>query len=578
MADRSGGFRSGPVRTLLHRRRDRIGTLAISATAILASFAEAYVLVALSVSALRLTSDNMGSLSFPGGFDVSEMSGSRLILSGLLALSVRAVALVGNSVVSARLIESMTWRWRRRLFLSFQRARWDVQAARDEGYLQTLVQGHTNRVGSVMLQLTKAITAATSFSVFIAGAFVLEPRAAFGLVLFGVLLALVLRPILGLSRRTAVRQREAGNEFARLLGETETLSMEHRVFGVEDRVSAGVLDQLDRQRRAGVVQRMLMLLTPQLYSIAGYVAMLGGVFVATSVGVGDPAAIGGVVLLMIRSIGYGQTLQATAQGIASSRPFIDELAATSSSLESAEFELGSTNPGSFRELVFDGAEISRGDQVVLSDVDLIIRSGEVIGVIGPSGGGKTTLVSAMLGLLELTGGRLLINGSTPASEASASWWRSSVAYVPQRPSLFDGSVSENIAFHRDVDADAVRRAADRANLSSDLDEWSDGLDRSVGPRGSQLSGGQQQRVSLARALAAEPSLLVLDEPTSALDGAAEEAVVHALEELRGSCTIIVVAHRLSTLRFCDRVIEVVDGSIVERAPTSPDLGPTVGLS
>ena len=148
------------------------------------------------------------------------------------------------------------------------------------------------------------------------------------------------------------------------------------------------------------------------------------------------------------------------------------------------------------------------------------------------------------------------------SQVDRAWWTQRVAFVPQDPLLFTGTVAENIRFFREgFDDQAVRRAATQANVLGDINNLPRGFDTHLGERGSQLSGGQRQRMSIARALLGEPELLVLDEPTSALDGQSEALIRETLAAVQGKVTVVIIAHRLSTLDLCDRIAVIEAGRV-----------------
>jgi ABC-type multidrug transport system fused ATPase/permease subunit len=142
-------------------------------------------------------------------------------------------------------------------------------------------------------------------------------------------------------------------------------------------------------------------------------------------------------------------------------------------------------------------------------------------------------------------------------------WAARIACVPQEPVLLAGTVGDNIRWFRDLDSDRLIAAARQANIADEIAAWPSGIDTPVGHGGSQLSVGQRQRVCLARALAGEPDILLLDEATSALDNASEERIRTALEALKGSVTMVIVAHRPSTLSLCDRIVRIDDGTLAD---------------
>jgi ABC-type multidrug transport system fused ATPase/permease subunit len=201
----------------------------------------------------------------------------------------------------------------------------------------------------------------------------------------------------------------------------------------------------------------------------------------------------------------------------------------------------------------DGADVLHG-------LDLAIGRGETVGLVGPSGSGKTTIVRILLRLLEPTDGQVRYAGVPLNSMSLASWYHT-VAFVPQDPRLLTATVAENIDLFRNATRDEIESASIAAHLHDEVLALPDGYDTVVGPAGVALSGGQQQRLAMARALLREPRVLVLDEPTSALDVRSEARVQATLAGLRGRVTTVIIAHRLSTLAACDRIVVVVGGRI-----------------
>ncbi len=199
----------------------------------------------------------------------------------------------------------------------------------------------------------------------------------------------------------------------------------------------------------------------------------------------------------------------------------------------------------------------------LQGVSLEIRKGESVGIIGPSGSGKTTLVDVILGLLRPNQGDVYIDSASLQTCAAA--WQRQIGYVAQSIYLTDGTLRSNVAFglpDTAIDDASVWRALDIAQLSVFVRALPEGLGTVIGERGIRLSGGQRQRIGIARAVYHDPQVLVFDEATSALDHETEAAVVAAIEQLRGQKTMIVIAHRLTTVANCDRVVRLAAGKIV----------------
>jgi ABC-type bacteriocin/lantibiotic exporter with double-glycine peptidase domain len=202
------------------------------------------------------------------------------------------------------------------------------------------------------------------------------------------------------------------------------------------------------------------------------------------------------------------------------------------------------------------------EQPALRDVNLEIRRGESIGIVGPTGGGKSTLLDVLIGILRPTGGRVTVDGQDLHGR-EPDWW-ASLGAVPQQVFLIDDTLRRNIALGIEddaVDEVAVREAVTLAQLDTTVDELPDGLETVVGERGVRLSGGQRQRVAIARALYHRPDILIFDEGTSALDTNTERELIAAIDRLRGQLTLVIVAHRLATVRGCDRIVLVERGRV-----------------
>ena len=195
---------------------------------------------------------------------------------------------------------------------------------------------------------------------------------------------------------------------------------------------------------------------------------------------------------------------------------------------------------------------------VLKNINLSLKKGARIGFIGVTGSGKSTLIDIIMGLLPPTNGKLMID-QQPINSQNCRAWQAHIAHVPQNIYLSDSTIEENIAFgiaKEEIDHQRVKKAAQQAQIAELIEEWKEGYQTFVGERGVRLSGGQRQRIGIARALYKKANVLIFDEATSALDNETEWEVMKAIEEIGEEITVLIIAHRLTTLKGCDKIVKL----------------------
>jgi ABC-type multidrug transport system fused ATPase/permease subunit len=533
---------------------------ALAVASILAGFAEAGILAILAQSALLLINDASRVHLSLGPLHLHPSLGTLLSLGVSLALVRLALAVV-MSFVPASLATNTQARLRSELFAAFTCASWDLQSQDREGYLQELLTSHVNQATGSYVTAVGLIVAALTFLVLVTTAVALNAVAALGILVIAVGLAVLLRPLGTMGSRRAHELSRGWLAYAGGVNEAVRLAEEAHVFGAQ----ASQRDRLDELirafRRPNLQTQWLALVVPGAYQSLIYLFLLLALVVLDAVGTGHIATLGAVVLLLVRSGAYGQQIQSALQNLRQSEAYVVRLHEAERRYRASAPAVGTRSLETIRTLTFANVSFAynRGEPT-LSNVDFEVISGEAIGIIGPSGAGKSTVVQILLGLRVPGSGSYLING-LPASDFSREDWRRHFAYVPQEPRLLHASVRDNVRFFRDIEDGSIERASRLAGIHDDVIRWPAGYDTIIGPRADAISGGQQQRICLARALAADPQVLVLDEPTSALDPHAEQLIQQSLLGLRGKLTLFIVAHRVAPLDICQRVMVIVNGRL-----------------
>lgn len=298
-----------------------------------------------------------------------------------------------------------------------------------------------------------------------------------------------------------------------------------------------------------------------LYLLSAYDGNLGNILPVLSV-----YALAGFKLLPAFQQMY--TSLAQVKGNIASFDSVEGDLAASQNIEDIKpaIKAGKLSPKKLIKLDNIGFRYPGKEEQALSEVTLEIPVNQVIGLVGASGSGKSTAIDVLLGLIEPQSGSLVVDGEEVRGQKKRAW-QNNVGFVPQAIFLADSSIRENIAFGippEEIDEARVMRAAEMAHLDELLERLPEGLNTRVGERGIQLSGGQRQRIGIARALYDDAEVLVLDEATSALDGITEKLVMDAIHDFSGKKTIIMIAHRLATVKKCDCIYLLDSGKVIDK--------------
>ncbi|GAA1487148.1 ABC transporter ATP-binding protein [Brachybacterium fresconis] len=493
-----------------------------------------------------------------------SVEGSRMemIVASLVIAVIRGALQLLVAYLPARMSAQAMARLRKRLFDGFVGSTWSVKGSEREGGFQSLMINQVNATAQTIIVMSVTISSLLMFLTLLISAVALSPAAAAVITVASLALFIGLRPMARNLRKSSTNLSTEGIEYAKTTQDVASIAEEIQVFGASPSYRGVFYDQLRAVQRPFQHTRFMSQAVPALYQSTALLILVIALLVVSLAGTQSVTTLGAVVLMLVRAVTYGQRVQTSLTTIDEKVPFMLHLADAIEQYEKHAEVPGSTPLGSIENLEFRDVsyEYTPGKKA-LENVSFSVKMGEVVGIVGPSGSGKSTLVQLLLRLREPATGDYLVNGLA-AQDMQRTDWRKLVAYVPQMPQLVFGSVRENIRFFReDLTDEDVVQAAQRAHVHEDILSLSDGYDTVVGLRSASISGGQAQRICLARAFAANPKVVILDEPTSALDVKSEGLVQQSLEKLAGEAIVFLVAHRLTTLTVCDRVMVIKDAHL-----------------
>jgi ATP-binding cassette subfamily C protein len=564
----------------LFNRRERFGAAILLIMMAFGAFLEVLGLAAVPafVSAVidpgRLSDLPMvGVLLAPLG----AIDNRTLVVWGALALiaifAVKNGFLILNQYLQLRFITNRRMALASRLMRAYMRARYSFHLAHNNSELLRNVDREVNIVcfqvlGSVLDLSTRLLILAAVLGFL----FVAEPWITlFWVGFLGSAAAAGIVVISGRLRRFGVEEQQQRARFIKALYEGFGSLKEARVLNRERYFEHVVADAV---RQISLANRYRQFVAGTIAPITEFVAVVGLLtLAAVLVLIGRPTE-SIFVTLSLFVVGLVRLREVTSTAIArytnlrynlvSINPVYGHLKAFAPSVQRQDDNEGSAqrlrnkielHDVSYR---YDGAS-----KFSLKNISLEIPAGSAVGFVGSTGAGKSTLIDIILGLLGPNRGTVSVDGKQITEDNCASWQKT-VGYVPQSIYLLDDTVRRNIAFgveDDEINDEAVADAARLAQLETFLAEQPHGLDTIIGEQGVRLSGGERQRIGIARALYHQPSVLIFDEATAALDNTTERAIVEAIEQIRGARTIIMVAHRLSTVRRCDTLYFLKDGCI-----------------
>lgn len=544
-------------------------TTYIAATTVLSLFDVA----AMGLLVLIITPVASGTtVTLPALGEMPESATPWLLLIACTIIVLKSAASVWLHRIATRQFAHYEYQMGERLLRAYLNATWEERSKRSTvDFTRIIDAGVSMVIGGLILAVLlipgNVLTIVLTLGVLV----VAQPATA--LVTLGYLGVVALLLNQAVTKRTLrAAETDIQNSFriSRLLLEMVEALKEITLRGRLGEVQAVVGRHREDAVRARAQKAFLMAIPRYAYEVA----LIGGVIVIGGTGYvvgGLQAAIVAVALFAAAGVRLIPALTAIQNSMISASGSLPLVRDVVSSLRGAE--ANQTNaltvddrsplPANPRRLEFRDVHFAyEPDKPVLRGLDLDVPFGSSVALVGPSGAGKSTLVELLLGLRTPTEGSITID-AVPLDDVIHAW-RSRIGYVPQRVTLFDGTLGQNVAltWEEDYDRDKVLEVLEKAQLTSLVESRDLGLDARLGERGTTLSGGQQQRLGIARALYADPLVLVLDEATSSLDTKTEDDVIRAIRSLRGEVTVVAIAHRISTIRDYDTICYLERGRIL----------------
>lgn len=478
--------------------------------------------------------------------------------------------------VQARVVEQQRRNLANKMFRAYQSAPYEWHLNRSSNELLRNINNDTTQILTSVLMPITELMMASLMTVFIVLAMLLGST---GPVLASVLIngaatLLIIRLLQKRLRQIGRVKHQESRESIKAVQQAFGALVESRLLQRDGYLREAYRSSNARAAHAGRVQSTIQHALPHIIETITVLCLL--IVIALLIRSTDnfETLIPTISLLAFASLRLKQMSQKISQSINTlnvGRAFIPGIVKDYQELEELRHTEAANRTktdriGEFRELVLDGVsyQYPSSHRPAVEDVSLQLAKGESIAFVGQTGCGKTTLVNLILGLLSPSGGKITVNG-IDIHDDKPGWWKQ-LAYVPQSIYLIDDTIRANVAFgvpSAEMSDDDVWAALGSAQLDEFVRSLPDGLETVVGERGVRLSGGQRQRIGIARALYVKPHVLVLDEATSALDNKTEDELKQAIANLRDECTLIMIAHRLSTVQDCDRVYFLQDGRFEE---------------
>ncbi|MFH1583250.1 MAG: ABC transporter ATP-binding protein [Candidatus Falkowbacteria bacterium] len=487
-----------------------------------------------------------------------------IFVCGLLMF--RVVVLLLANYIKIKIATAYQEKTRGELFKFTAEANWQYLLEQKLGHLETILVTNVN-YGSYLLQsISDSLMMMASLFVFLLVAINISWFITLITVALGGLIFFIFKPFLYkirvLSRENEIINRRTAHHINENILGMKTI----KVMSASSKIIDKAKEYFNILRNLTVKTSFLSIATNALVQPIGLIFVFIIFAVSYKTGAFNFAALAAIIYLIQRAFAYVQQLQTTLYSMTVSASYVDKmLEYRDEAIKNKEIDNGRDNFKFADNLEFKniGFYYNQGKQI-LDKVSFSIKKGEMVGLIGPSGSGKTTIVDIILRLFNPTKGEILLDGSN-INKIDINQWRKKIGYVSQDIFLKNDTIANNIKFYNDsITNEEMKTAAKMANIYDFIQNCPDKFETIIGERGLLLSVGQRQRIVIARILARQPEILILDEATSALDNESEVQIQQVIENLKNKVTVLLIAHRLSTVMNCTKLLVLQNGEIKEQ--------------